>query len=58
VYSSKSADVDTVICNGELLMQGRKLLTIDKGQVKKEISARLERLGQRTPGKRIAVYPA
>ena len=44
VYSSKSSDVDTVICNGELLMHERKLLTIDKKQVKKEISARLERL--------------
>lgn len=58
VYSSRGADVDTVICNGELLMQNRKLLTIDKEQVKKEISARLERLSQRTPGKHIAVYPA
>ena len=39
-------------------MHNRKLLTIDKKQVKREISARLERLSQRTPGKRIAVYPA
>jgi 5-methylthioadenosine/S-adenosylhomocysteine deaminase len=58
VYSSRASDVDTVICNGEVLMQHRKLLTIDKEQVKKEISARLERLSQRTPGQRIAVYPA
>lgn len=58
VYSTKSADVDTVICNGGLLMHRRKLLTIDKEQVKSEISARLDRLSQRTPGKRIAVYPA
>ena len=58
VYSTRSTDVDTVICNGELLMHNRKLLTIDKEQVKKEVSARLERLSQRTPGNRIAVYPA
>jgi 5-methylthioadenosine/S-adenosylhomocysteine deaminase len=58
VYSSRGSDVDTVICNGELLMHQRQLLSIDKQQVKREIAARLERLSQRTPGKRIAVYPA
>jgi 5-methylthioadenosine/S-adenosylhomocysteine deaminase len=58
VYSSRGSDVDTVICNGELLMHQRQLLSIDKQQVKQEIAARLERLSQRTPGKRIAVYPA
>lgn len=58
VYSSKSSDVETVICNGKVLMHNRKLLTIDKEQVKNEITARLARLSQRTPGKRIAVYPA
>jgi 5-methylthioadenosine/S-adenosylhomocysteine deaminase len=58
IYSSKSSDVDTVICNGELLMHERKLLTIDKEEVKKEISARLERLSQRIPERRIAFYPA
>ena len=58
VYSTRGTDVDTVICNGEVLMHNRQLLTIDKEQVKKEIFARLERLSQRTPGKRIAVYPA
>jgi 5-methylthioadenosine/S-adenosylhomocysteine deaminase len=58
IYSSKSSDVDTVICNGELLMHKRNLLTIDKEQVKKEISDRLERLSQRIPERRIAFYPA
>ena len=58
IYSSKSSDVDTVICNGELLMHKRKLLTIDKEQVIREISARLERLSQRIPERRIAFYPA
>lgn len=58
VYSSRSSDVDTVICNGQILMQGRKLLTIDKEKIKQEISTRLERLSQRVPGNRIATYPA
>jgi 5-methylthioadenosine/S-adenosylhomocysteine deaminase len=58
VYSTRSADVDTVICNGKLLMKNRQLLTIDKVKVKQEITARLDRLSQRTSGKKIAVYPA
>jgi 5-methylthioadenosine/S-adenosylhomocysteine deaminase len=30
VYSATGGDVDTVICNGEILMQNRNLLTIDE----------------------------
>ena len=33
VYSANGADVDTVICNGKLLMQNRELLTIDEQDV-------------------------
>jgi len=58
IYSSHSRDVNTVICNGKVLMQDRKLLTIDKARVKQEILARLERLSQRVPEKRIAFYPS
>jgi len=58
VYSSQSADFDTVICAGRVLMQGRRLLTVDKQRVKAEIVQRLERLTRRVPGKRIAFYPA
>jgi 5-methylthioadenosine/S-adenosylhomocysteine deaminase len=58
VYSSHSRDVDSVICNGKLLMRNRQLLTIDKAEVKRQISERLERLAQRVPGHRIAQYPA
>jgi 5-methylthioadenosine/S-adenosylhomocysteine deaminase len=58
VYSSRAADVRTVICDGKVLMEEGSLLTIDKEQVKGEVSARLERLNQRTPGRRIATYPA
>ncbi|HEY60808.1 MAG TPA: amidohydrolase family protein [Anaerolineae bacterium] len=57
VYSSRASDVDTVVCNGKLLMRQGKLLTIDKERVKREVSKRLKRLGQRVPGKRIATYP-
>ena len=58
VYSSQTSDVDTVICDGKVLMHERRLLTIDKERVKKELSARLERLNQRVAGVRIATYPA
>jgi 5-methylthioadenosine/S-adenosylhomocysteine deaminase len=58
VYSSTAADVDTVICDGRVLMQGRHLLTIDLDEVKKQLVKRLEHLQQRNPGKRIAFYPA
>jgi len=57
VYSHKSSDVDTVICNGKVLMRDRQLLTIDLAEVKREVSARLHRLNQRVADKRIASYP-
>jgi 5-methylthioadenosine/S-adenosylhomocysteine deaminase len=33
VYSANGGNVDTVICNGEILMQNRKLLTIDENRI-------------------------
>jgi len=33
VYSANGCDVDTVICNGELLMKNKELLTIDEANV-------------------------
>lgn len=57
VYSLGAGDVDTVICNGKVLMRGRQLLTIDKDEVKREVEQRLERLVQRVPGRKVAVYP-
>ncbi|ADZ08267.1 5-methylthioadenosine/S-adenosylhomocysteine deaminase [Methanobacterium lacus] len=33
VYSAQGGDVDTVICNGEVLMENKKLLTIDEAMV-------------------------
>jgi len=58
VYASRSSDVHTVICDGEVLLNDGQLLTIDKELVKHEVQARLDRLSQRVPGKRIATYPA
>jgi len=57
IYSASAQDVDTVICNGQVLMQNRRLLTLDKERIKEEVQQRLERLNQRVPGRRIATYP-
>ena len=58
IYCAKSSDVDTVLCNGKVLMQGRKLLTLDKERIQQEVQSRLQRLSKRLPGERIAYYPA
>jgi 5-methylthioadenosine/S-adenosylhomocysteine deaminase len=57
VYSTRSADVDTVICNGRVLMHQRRLLTIDRDEIKRQIRQRLNRLTRLVPEKRIAFYP-
>jgi 5-methylthioadenosine/S-adenosylhomocysteine deaminase len=58
VYSARASDVDTVICNGQLLMLRGRLLTINMQRVKAEINTRLKRLNQRVDGKRVATYAA
>lgn len=57
VYSLGAPDVDTVICDGRVLMQNRKLLTLDKAKIKQEVESRLERLSRKVPGRQVAVYP-
>jgi len=57
IYCARASDVDTVLCDGKVLMRGRKLLTIDKEEVKREVQSRLGRLSQRVPNNRIAFYP-
>ena len=36
VYSANGSNVDTTICNGKVLMEGRKLLTVDEGHILSE----------------------
>ncbi|WP_339242125.1 amidohydrolase [Paenibacillus sp. FSL R5-0517] len=43
-YSVNGADVDTTIVNGQLLMQGRKLLTIDEDELYREVKVRAKRI--------------
>jgi len=43
-YSVNGADVDTTIVNGQILMQGRKLLTIDEDELYREVKVRAKRI--------------
>ena len=45
VYSATGREVETVIVNGEILMEENKLLTIDEKEVYKECAKRSKRLG-------------
>jgi 5-methylthioadenosine/S-adenosylhomocysteine deaminase len=50
VYSAQGSDVDTVFCRGEMLMQNRKLLTLDMDLAMKKTKQRWERLLTTTEG--------
>lgn len=57
VYSLNAGDVDTVICDGNILLRDRQHLVIDKETIKQEVENRLARLVRRVPGRKVAVYP-
>lgn len=57
LYSAGAADVDTVIVGGRVLMRRRRLLTIDRRRVMREVARRAARLTSRRSGARIAHYP-
>jgi 5-methylthioadenosine/S-adenosylhomocysteine deaminase len=56
VYNTAAADVRTTICNGQVLMRDRQLLTLDEGEIVEQVNRSMERLAQRQPDKRIQVY--
>jgi len=58
VYSARASDVDTVIVHGQVLMEGRRLRTIDKARAVQEVAGRAGRLLEKGHGRRLAVYPA
>jgi 5-methylthioadenosine/S-adenosylhomocysteine deaminase len=57
VYSARAGDVDTVICNGKMVMRYGRLLTIDLPAARAEVTRRMRRLNQRVADKRLATYP-
>lgn len=44
-YSANGSEVDTVIIDGQITMEGRKLLTIDEELVYNKVNAIIERMG-------------
>ncbi|WP_031515334.1 amidohydrolase [Desulfofalx alkaliphila] len=44
VYAAQSSDVDTVIIDGQLVMQNRKVLTVDEEEVLRKVKECTERL--------------
>ncbi len=56
VYNTRASDVQTVICDGQILMRDRTLLTLDAGEIAAQVRANMDRLAQRIPNKRIQVY--
>ncbi len=57
VYSLDARDVDTVICDGKLIYQGGKHLTLDLDEILREVNARLPRLLNKDLSRKIADYP-
>jgi len=57
VYSMDARDVDTVICDGRLIYQGGKYLTLDLDEILHEVNARLPRLLNKDLSRKIADYP-
>ena len=56
VYNLQSADVRTVIIDGQVVMRDRQVLTIDKAEVIAQVRSRMSRLSYLDPAKRIQTY--
>ena len=56
IYSAQPSDVQTVICDGQVLMRDRQLLTLDVEEITARVGEGMERLSQRVPEARIQVY--
>jgi cytosine/adenosine deaminase-related metal-dependent hydrolase len=47
VYAAHGTDVDTVVINGELVMEGRVTLTLDEGAILEDVRKRYREVGER-----------
>jgi 5-methylthioadenosine/S-adenosylhomocysteine deaminase len=56
VYSVRASDVRTVICDGEVLMRDRELLTLNTSEITARVGDSMARLSQRVPDSRIQLY--
>jgi cytosine/adenosine deaminase-related metal-dependent hydrolase len=48
VYAASGADVDTVVINGQVIMQGRKVLTLDEEGILEDVRRRYHDIAKRT----------
>jgi 5-methylthioadenosine/S-adenosylhomocysteine deaminase len=56
VYNTRASDVQTVICNGQVLMQDRKLKHLSKSDIIAQVNQSMSRISKRVPSARIQVY--
>jgi 5-methylthioadenosine/S-adenosylhomocysteine deaminase len=56
VYATRASDIDTTIVDGRVLMRGRRLQTLDKAMIMREVNARVTRLQARQHGRRLQTY--
>ncbi|MGJ3239631.1 MAG: amidohydrolase [Anaerolineae bacterium] len=56
IYHARTSDVQTVVCDGQVLMRDQELLTLDKSEILDHVRAGMERLAEKVPGARIQMY--
>lgn len=56
VYNARASDVQTVICDGQIIMREREHLTLDKGEIVANITPRMQRLRRRENAGSIQTY--
>ncbi len=56
VYNTRASDVQTVIVNGKIIMQDRRLLTLNKAEIIRRVGQNMARLSRRVPENRIQLY--
>ena len=56
VYNTRAGDVQTVICDGRVIMQERQHMTLDKGEIMDNILPRMDRLRRRENAGNIQTY--
>lgn len=56
VYNARASDVQTVICDGHVIMREREHLTLDADEIRANIAPRLERLRRRENAGSIQTY--
>jgi len=56
VYNTRAGDVQTVICDGQVIMLEREHQTLDKGEILDHVLPQMDRLRQRDNAHRIQTY--